>query len=68
MAQDRDWKISQAPEDLARLHDACYRVYLVRLDMLPVPYRRRVGRYENWLGLALFLPPYLFVLWKLFPG
>jgi hypothetical protein len=42
--------------------------YLVRLDVLPGPYRRKVGRYENWLGFGLFLPSYLFVLWKLVHG
>jgi hypothetical protein len=43
-------------------------VYLVRLDILPAPYWRKRWRCENWLGFALFLPSYLFVLWKLLSG
>jgi hypothetical protein len=68
MTQDRYWRVTQTQEDLASLRHECCRDYLARLDMPPVSCRRRVDRYENWLGLALFLPPYLFVLWKVFTG
>jgi len=43
-------------------------LYLARMDMLPPSYRRKVGRYGNWLGFALFLPLGLFVLWKVCTG
>lgn len=43
--------------------------YLIRLDMLPPPRRRRKrALHDMWLGLALFLPSCLFAVWKLFAG
>ena len=42
-------------------------VDLVQLDILPAPCRRK-RRYESWVGFALFLPPFLFVLRNLFTG
>jgi len=40
--------------------------YLIRLDMLPPFCIRQKQRFHDvWLGLALFLPSYLFVIWKL---
>jgi hypothetical protein len=40
--------------------------YLIRLDMLPPPCRRKPAWHDIWLGLVLFLPSYLFLVWKLF--
>ena len=76
MSPDQKIIASRARENLADVPDAWDRdirqllayVYLMGLDMLPAPYRRKRGRYENWLGFALFLPLYLFVLWKVFIG
>ncbi len=42
--------------------------YLISLDMLPPPCRRKPAWHDMWLGLALFLPSYLFVVWKLLAG
>jgi hypothetical protein len=42
--------------------------YLIYLDMLPPLCVRRKSAADGWLGLGLFLPLYLFVLWKLFAG
>jgi len=76
MRPDQEIKASRVRVNLADVPDAWDRdirqrlayLYLVRLDILPPPYRRKRGRYENWLGFALFLPSYLFVLWKLLTG
>ena len=68
MIPDEEMQALQAHRNVAYVLDAWHRVYLVRLDMPPIPCRRKVSRYEQWLGLALFLPSYLFVLWKLLMG
>jgi len=76
MAPDNERKVSRTRVNLADVPDTWDRevrqrlayLYLVRLDMLPVPFRRKRGHYENWLGFALFLPSYLFVMWKLLTG
>jgi hypothetical protein len=41
---------------------------LFHLDVLAVPCRRRASGYENRLGIALFLPSFVYVLWNLFAG
>ena len=42
--------------------------YLIRLDMLPPPCRRKPVWHDMRLGLALFLPCYMFVIWKVLAG
>ena len=42
--------------------------YLIRLDMLPPPCRRKRARHDTWLGLALFLPLVLLVVCELIAG
>jgi hypothetical protein len=41
---------------------------LMQLDVLPLTCRRKDCRWDNCLGLALFLPSYLFMVWKLLTG
>jgi hypothetical protein len=41
---------------------------LVQLEILPPPCRRKRSRYDTWIGLAFFMPSYLFVICKLLTG
>ncbi len=68
MTSERKRSIFHARRDVAYVLNAWRQAYFERLDMLPVSCRRRVPRYEMWLGLALFLPSYLYVLSKLLWG
>jgi hypothetical protein len=52
--------------DLARVQELDY---LIRLDMLPPPcIRQKRSLHGMWLGLTLYLPSCLFVMWKVFTG
>jgi hypothetical protein len=42
--------------------------YLIRLEVWPPPGRQKRALHDTWLGLALFLPSLLFVLWRISRG
>ncbi len=68
MTSDQQGEAYRIQRDLVRVIDTCNREYLIRLDMPLPPRRRRDKRRDVWLGLALFLPLYVYAMWRVLTG